>query len=104
MKRLLPLAGFAGKVSVDGATPCCNIAAGSATTAAAMPGTPCCSIVSIDARTGLATARDKATGKTFQFKIQGAASKLKVGDAIYANVAAGQVSVDGLQPCCNIIH
>jgi hypothetical protein len=113
----------AGNVSVDGITPCCGITQaaapvgpidgnrgnvkGTATPASpidsAAPATPCCSVVSVNARTGTATALNKASGRTFQFKIQGAAaSRLKAGDAIYANFAAGKVSVDGATPCCNI--
>jgi hypothetical protein len=99
----------ARQVSLDGLAPCCSITnLGAATSPAgpidsAAPSTPCCTVVSVNARTGMATARDKATGRTFQFKIQGAAaSKLKAGDAIYANFAAGKVSVDGAAPCCTI--
>ncbi len=107
----------AGQVSVDGATPCCNIVSQSASTAnpaalpagpidgarsRAAPEAPCCTVVQIDARVGVATARNNATGQMFQFKLQGAATSLKVGDAVYANFSAGKVSVDGVTPCCNI--
>ena len=51
---------------------------------------------------GMATARENATGKTFQFKIEGAATKLKAGDKVFANFATRQVSVDGAEPCCTI--
>ena len=121
-------ANFATKqVSLDGIQPCCTIVnlgaaatpagpidasrvnvKGTATPAgpidSAAPAQPCCTVVTINVRTGMATARDKASGRTFQFKIQGAASKLKSGDAIYANFATRKVSVDGAQPCCNIIQ
>jgi hypothetical protein len=109
----------AGQVSVDGAAPCCSIVSQSASTAnpaalpagpidsarsRAAPATPCCNVVNVEAQTRMATARNNATGQTFQFKLQGAATSLKVGDAVYANFSAGQVSVDGATPCCGIVR
>jgi len=66
-------------------------------------GTPCCDITAIDARTGVVTARVNATGQTFQFNAGSALRQLRVGQSIYANLATKQVSVNGLQPCCQII-
>jgi len=67
--------------------------------------TPCCSITSIDVKTGLATAKDTATGQTFQFKVTDAAllNLLKVGQGVYANFKTRQVSVNGADPCCSIV-
>ena len=92
------------KVSVDGVTPCCNIFNLDAVDAKGNLKLGVSDVVSIDAGTHIATARDKATGRTFQFKIEGAAIKLKAGDIIFANFAVGKVSVDQLGPCCSIIH
>jgi Cu/Ag efflux protein CusF len=49
-------------------------------------------------------ARETATGRTFQFKVNDAAllKSLKVGQKIYANFATKKVSVDGLVPCCSM--
>ena len=67
--------------------------------------TPCCAITAVDARTATVTAREPATGRTFSFKVTNpnTLNALKVGQGIYANFAAGQVSVDGFNPCCNIV-
>lgn len=65
---------------------------------------PCCSIVNI-ADSGLVTAKDTATGKTFQFqaKDQGLMTSLRIGQKIHADFATQQVSVDGAAPCCAIV-
>lgn len=71
---------------------------------AAQAGTPCCGITVVDARTGLVTAKVLATGKVFQFRVADAA-KLKglhVGSKVWADFAAGTVSLDGASPCCGI--
>jgi Cu/Ag efflux protein CusF len=72
---------------------------------AAKPSEPCCAITSIDAATGVVTAKAKSTGQSFQFKVADAAllSSLKTGQAVYANFKTQQVSVDGLEPCCQIV-
>jgi Cu/Ag efflux protein CusF len=69
------------------------------------PATPCCGITAIDTNTGMVTAQEHATGKTFHFKVTDTAvlKSLKVGQGVYANFAASQVSVDNLTPCCNIV-
>ncbi len=65
---------------------------------------PCCNIVAIDAKAAVVTAKDKASGKLFKFRVQDAAllRSLKVGQKVYANHATGKVSVDGAAPCCAI--
>ena len=65
---------------------------------------PCCPIQAIDPHTGFVAAQDKASGRTFQFNVNDAAllKSLKVGQGVYANFQTHQVSVDGVQPCCNI--
>ena len=59
----------------------------------------------IDANTHTVTARENSTGKMFQFKVTNAAllNSLKVGQGVYANFAASQVSVVNGAPCCNIV-
>jgi len=66
---------------------------------AAPPG-PTSTITAMDTNTGLVTAKETATGKTFQFKLDNPAqlSTVKVGQGVYANFDAGQVSLDGLEP------
>ena len=67
-------------------------------------GEPCCNVTAIDARTGVVTAKVNATGRTFQFNAPpGIRTKLRVGQAIYADMAAGNVSVDNQEPCCSIV-
>ncbi len=81
-------------------------AAPKATTAvaAAAPANPCCSITAINASTGIVTARVTATGQTFTFAAGGSAlSSLRVGQGIYANLSAKQVSLDGKTSCCAIL-
>jgi len=72
---------------------------------APLPGTPCCNITALNTTTGVVTATENATGKSFQFKVADSAllNSLKVGQGVYANFAAGQVSVDGAVPCCSIV-
>ncbi len=79
-RRLLILASFLAIVLL--ATP-------------AWAATPCCNVTAIDARTGMVTAREKATGRTFQFKVTNPAQLrgLKVGQAVAADFKTGKVSV-----------
>jgi hypothetical protein len=66
--------------------------------------TPCCTIAGLDTKNGLASGRETATGRTFQFKFGAAQLKaLHVGSPIYANVAKKQASLDGALPCCSIV-
>jgi len=66
--------------------------------------TPCCSIVNI-ADSGLVTAKDTATGNTFQFQAKGRGlmTGLRIGQKIHADFGTQQVSVDGAAPCCAIV-
>jgi Cu/Ag efflux protein CusF len=106
----------ASKVSVDGVAPCCNIVSAAAAPATAgtaagaiknklAPLQPCCGITAIDTNTEVVTAKVNATGKAFEFKVADSAllSSLKVGQGVYANFGASQVSVDGGAPCCSIV-
>jgi len=69
------------------------------------PAKACCPITAVDARTGLVTAKETATGKSFQFKVadEKMLKTLKVGQGIYANFKTQKVSVDGVKPCCPIV-
>ena len=71
----------------------------------ALPGVPCCTITAINTSTGVVTAKENATGKIFQFKVNDSAllNSLKVGQGVYANFGAMQVSLDGSTACCSII-
>ena len=65
---------------------------------------PCCSITAIDARSGIVTAREIGSKRTFQFSVKNAAllRSLKVGQPISADFRTQKVSVDNLEPCCNL--
>jgi lysozyme len=65
---------------------------------------PCCAITAINASTGVVTAKVNANGNIFQFQVTNAAllNSLKVGQGVYANFPANQVSVDGTTVCCAI--
>src|SRR5437660_2207119 len=66
---------------------------------------PCCTIAKIDARTGVVTAQDRSTGNTLQFTASPAVlQKLKVGQGVYANYKTNQVSLNNVQPCCQITN
>jgi Cu/Ag efflux protein CusF len=65
--------------------------------------TPCCNIVSIDAN-GLVSAR-QADGRVFQFQVadQALLASLHIGQAVWADFGAKQVTLKyGAQPCCGI--
>ena len=70
------------------------------TTAAAVQ--PCCGIQSVDARTGLVTAIDHATGQSFQFQVANPQG-LRPGQPVYGNAASGRVGLTPGQPCCSIV-
>ncbi|RPH76656.1 MAG: hypothetical protein EHM80_14165 [Nitrospiraceae bacterium] len=54
--------------------------------------------------TGLITATDHRSGKTFQFQANEAVrDTLRMGQHVYADFGTQQVSVDGAQPCCAIM-
>ncbi len=66
---------------------------------------PCCTVTGVNAKTGMVTARETATGRSFQFKATNAAllKTLSAGSPIYANFSTKQVSVNGEVPCCSIV-
>ena len=66
-------------------------------------GIACCSITAISARTGVVTARERSTGKTFRFQVKDRAllQTLKVGHGVWADFAARQVSVRPAEPAGN---
>ena len=68
------------------------------------PAAPCCAITAIDARTGVISAKETASGKTFEFKARNPmmVATLKVGQGVYANFATNQVSLDGRTVCCTL--
>jgi len=70
----------------------------------AQAGEPCCNVTSIN-ENGVVTAREAATGKVFQFKVndQAVIRSLRVGQKIYADFGTRQVSVDEGTPCCSIV-
>jgi hypothetical protein len=70
---------------------CCSFAS------AARAQAPCCSVTAIDVRTGVISAKVNANGETFEFKINDARvlPGLRVGQPVYANFAAKQISLDG---------
>jgi Cu/Ag efflux protein CusF len=69
---------------------------------------PCCNVTALDAKTGMVTAKEKATGRTFQFKVanQAALKGLKVGQAIHADFTSMKVSLraDGAEPVGAVLN
>ncbi len=72
------------------------------------PGTapigPCCPIKSINAGTGIVTAVETATGRSFQFSVKDRAllKSLRVGQAVSADFNTSRVTISGIAPCCSI--
>lgn len=66
---------------------------------------PCCSITAINAATGVISGKVNASGAAFQFKVTNAnvLKGLRVGQGVYANLTAKQVSLDGKTSCCTIV-
>ncbi len=58
---------------------------------------PCCSVTAIDARSGVITAKEAASGRLFTFRLHdlNALRMLRVGQPVFANFAASEVSLDG---------
>jgi protein-disulfide isomerase len=73
---------------------CC---AAFATGAQAQNQAACCSVTAIDARTGNVSGKVNASGQTFVFRLTDAKllPSLRVGQAVYANLGAKEVSLDG---------
>src|ERR1700687_401912 len=70
------------------------------------PLSPWCNVTAVDAGTGMVTAKENATGKIFQFKVTDAEllKSLKVGQGVYANFGAMQISLNGNTACCSITN
>lgn len=65
---------------------------------------PCCAITRLDTNTGVASARETTSGRTFQFKVDAAQLKaLQVASPIYGNFAKQQVSIARAASCCTIV-
>jgi len=58
---------------------------------------PCCVVTAIDPKTGVATAKVDANSEVFEFKLTNPKllAELRVGQGVYANFKAHQVSLDG---------
>ena len=77
----------------------------SGVTGRAQASEPCCNVTAIDARTGVVTAKDKASGREFKFHVTQAASlrTLRAGSPVYADFAAKNVSLNEGAVCCAIV-
>jgi len=67
---------------------------------------PCCVITAIDLRKAQVTAQESSTGHRFRFELKEREQlrKLKVGQKIWADFAAGTVTLDPqAKPCCSIL-
>jgi Cu/Ag efflux protein CusF len=86
------------QVSVDGAQPCCALVN-------VDPIQPCCSVMAVDSATGIATARELATGRVFRFEVKDRALllSLKPDQKVFADFGSSKVRIHGAEPCCNII-
>ncbi len=75
------------------------------TPTAAAASAACCSITGLDTGSGNVSARATATGQVFAFAVSDRRlfDSLKVGQPVYANFKAGQVSLDGKTTCCSIL-
>ncbi|MGH7560741.1 MAG: hypothetical protein ACRENB_06960 [Gemmatimonadales bacterium] len=60
----------------------------------------CCAITSIDFRSAIVTAQEASTGHVFRFEMKDRAvlEKLKVGQKVWADFAAGKVRLDPAKP------
>jgi len=102
-----------GQVSVDGVHPCCKIVSLDPQPPVKdnQGGTPnpvpaCCGITAIDMQSGLVSAEEKATHRSFQFEVSSVPLResLKIGQGVYANFTSLQVSLDGKNVCCKIVN
>lgn len=73
--------------------------------AVARAAAPCCGISGIDGGTGVVTARETATNRTFQFRVEDRKLllSLKVGQGVYASFTTKKVSLNGQTACCSIV-
>jgi hypothetical protein len=76
----------------------------SATPPAAGPA-PCCTVISVDMRTGVMSAREESSGRTFEVKSDNPRlmDQIRPGQGIYANFKTNQASLDGKTACCKIL-
>ncbi len=90
-----------GKVGLSAAAPCCGIVAAPTV----MEAEPCCNITAVNRTTGLVTAKHKATGATFDFRVGDAAllRSLKLGQQVWVNRAADRVGLAPSEPCCAVV-
>lgn len=67
---------------------------------------PCCGVTAIDAKSGLVTAKETATGKTFDFRVQDKAllKTLKIGDQVEADFSTNKVGIHGAEPAGIIMN
>lgn len=73
--------------------------------ATAGPAAACCSITAINAASGQVTARVTATGQAFTFTANPSVfNSLKVGQGIFANFGAKQISIDGKSIVGSIVN
>ena len=75
--------------------------------AAVQAAEPCCAVTAIDARSGVITAKIRADGRTFKFKVDDRKllSKMKVGQTVHADFKTMKVALDpdGASPCCAVV-
>jgi hypothetical protein len=66
---------------------------------------PCCVITKVESSSAIATAKENATGRNFQFQPmdRSQTGNLQVGQAIYADFVTKMVSLEWGKPCCQII-
>lgn len=99
--------GVSGRFRVIAATPPLSRRPGAAPGAAppARATKACCVIASVDAKSGVVTARESASGRSFTFAVSDAkaARELRAGQPVHAHFASKQVSLDGRKPCCRIM-
>lgn len=70
------------------------------------PVPPCCLITAIDLRYAQVSAEESSTGHVFKFEVKNPTilRGLKVGQKVWADFAAGKVTLDPKdKPCCNIL-
>jgi len=67
--------------------------------------TPCCRITTIDVKTGILTAKNTATGETFEFRLGNAAQirNIKIGDQVSPDFQTRMVTVHSFQPVEGIL-
>jgi hypothetical protein len=68
------------------------------------PAPPCCTITAIDTRNGVVSAKVTTSGEVFEFKASSPRTlgTMRVGQAVYANFASNQISLDGRTMCCTV--